>query len=389
MEQEIDVHEWKIRRASQMKMANRRLPLWLVVSLLSLVSLHLSRRQVTLLKQLKAGLVLFFLAAMASFKPAPRVNFPHDKLYWHWPILGKIGWLRVALSSCPTQMLIDEAIARNFQVGELGFIGGTRDVFVYDQEDVDYVLRKNWSNYTKNSEEEDQGLIVFLLELTGRGIFTTDGKEWRDHRKVASVLFTERLLSSTMSECFNEHGESMAKLLASKAAGKELEVDVQAIFSRLTFDTISSIAFGEDPNALQKYLLNKGEDEFLVHFDRIQWNLSNRFFAPETLWKLLRLLNLGWERQISEDSVFIREHVEQIVRKRLNSVQSTRGKTHMDLLSLYIDAALKASDRAHLKEVDYLADMVMNYMVRSNPAFSALVQLTIHHHQARGERHHK
>ncbi len=116
-------------------------------------------------------------------------------------------------------------------------------------------------------------LRVFL----GRGIFATDGEEWLSQRKNASHLFKVRELK-VMGEVFAKHGEELSILLEQQALGRPL--DIQNVFSRLTFDAFAEIAYGVNFGALH----DEG-NRFCLAFNAAQTVVSNRILLP--LFKLL------------------------------------------------------------------------------------------------------
>jgi len=358
--------EWATERAAQMKDANRRLSK-LDIALLFLVYYLALKKLFRVQSVTKVTLIGVVVAIIASLKPAPRRQPSSSKvvhLYKHYPIVGGIGWIRKTITECPVQLQLWEARKLNYQPAEVCLLGGTRDMYIFDKRDLEYVLRDNWRNFTKNVNGT-QGFLDYFCEVLGRGIFAVDGDEWQAHRKTASYMFSNTALNEKMESSFSRHGEMLVQLLKKRQGDK---INVQEVMQALTFDTISDVAFGMDPGAVESVLNHGKRIDFLVRFDRVQQNITLRFYMPAPVWRFLRLINVGFESEIAEDSKKLREYVQQIIDKRKAELADASSSSHAssksDLLSLYIDTANKhPADKAHLKNDDYLSDMILNFQI--------------------------
>lgn len=63
-----------------------------------------------------------------------------------------------------------------------------------DPASVQHVLKTNFANYEKGAVFADA-----MGELLGNGIFTSDGTPWKTHRKIASNMFSRRLMRESCS----------------------------------------------------------------------------------------------------------------------------------------------------------------------------------------------
>jgi len=127
---------------------------------------------------------------------------------------------------------------------------------------VKHLLKDNFENYVKGNDFRD-GLGEFL----GEGIFAADGPVWKFHRKVASRMFTNRLLrESTLIA--NKHSTRLIEHLKSKCKNSNnnaTEIDIQDMFFRLTMDIFTFIAFGEDLESTTR----DRPHEFATAFDTV------------------------------------------------------------------------------------------------------------------------
>ena len=73
-------------------------------------------------------------------------------------------------------------------VPKVGMLGG--GVYSISREDnVRHILKDNFDNYEKGKNFRDA-----LGDFLGEGIFASDGKAWKHHRKVATNMFSRKLM---------------------------------------------------------------------------------------------------------------------------------------------------------------------------------------------------
>ena len=100
-------------------------------------------------------------------------------------------------------------------------------VMLCTPENVRHVLKDNFSNYVKGKMFKET-----QREFLGQGIFNVDGPAWKMHRKIASHMFTRRLLTEGTKVAVREGRRLVRRLHAVAASGKE--VDAQALFFQFT-----------------------------------------------------------------------------------------------------------------------------------------------------------
>ena len=106
-------------------------------------------------------------------------------------------------------------------------------------------------------------------------------------------------------------------------------------------------------------LLRGQKIDFLVRFDRVQQLSSLRFIIPNFIWKTMRFLNIGHERVLREDAVFLTDYVKNIINSR-----RAKGdfETADDLLAMYVRTG-KSTGKAYMLEEGYLVDAILNFMI--------------------------
>ena len=237
-----------------------------------------------------------------------------------------------------------------------------------DVRDREYILRSNWKNFTKNLDGAT-GFQEVLAPVLGRGIFAVDGEEWSDHRKVSSHLFAANALRNKMEASFIKHSHRLVDLLITHSM--DHVIDLQEAMQAYTFETICEIAFGAEPGALEAALIRNEKIDFLIRFDRAQKYCFSRLIVPSSIWKLMRYLNIGYERQISEDSRELRAYVQKIIHERKQQFNvGNDDSDYRDILSQYMSAA-RDLHKPYLADDGYLQDVVLNFMVAGRDTTSS------------------
>ena len=143
---------------------------------------------------------------------------------------------------------------------------------------VRHVLSDNFENYVKAPIFKE-----ITEEIIGNGIFSSDGAVWKMHRKIASHMFSRRMLRGS-AKVSVAGAQSVINRLQNLHFEKEgLTLDMQDIFFSFTLDVFSEIAFGSKLNTVS------GSDKhpFATAFDYVSAHSLKRFGSP--LWRLRRL----------------------------------------------------------------------------------------------------
>ena len=124
------------------------------------------------------------------------------------------------------------------------------------------------------------------MELLGGGIFTTDGQEWLQHRKISSHMFSSGQLKRRMTDAFMTHSVLLAERIAKgiEEGSGVMKTDMQPMLFCFTFDSICAVAFGLDVHSMD----NARDREFQQAYDDLNEIVSYRFKAPALLFKLKR-----------------------------------------------------------------------------------------------------
>ncbi|KAF5193037.1 Cytochrome p450 [Thalictrum thalictroides] len=225
------------------------------------------------------------------------------------------------------------------------------EIYTADPVNVEYVLKTNFSNYTKG--QYNYGI---MKDLFGDGIFAVDGEKWRHQRKLASYEFSTKNLRDFSSAVFRENAaELLVKI--SEVASFDKPVDLQDLLMKSTLDSIFKVGFGIELNSLS------GTDEFGNQFTKA-FDDSNvivfwRFVDP--FWKIKRFLNIGSEATLKRNIQIIDDFVFQAIRCKREQMKSEKGdKVKEDILSRFIIESDK--DPEHMTD-RYLRDIILNFII--------------------------
>lgn len=136
-----------------------------------------------------------------------------------------------------------QARLRCFVDSEVVMFGPIREIGLMQPSDREYILRTNWKNFTKNPltnfEASSPAFQEIFFPVLGRGIFTVDGQEWSDNRKISSHAFSTNELRSKMQISFSKHSKKLVQLLLESTAFKTNQpVDLQDLMQAYTFETV-------------------------------------------------------------------------------------------------------------------------------------------------------
>ncbi|KAL1356376.1 hypothetical protein AAHE18_05G180200 [Arachis hypogaea] len=179
-----------------------------------------------------------------------------------WPILGmlpKVLWNLYRIHDFVTDIL-----KQHGRTGE--FMGpwftNMNYLVTSDPMNVHHIMSKSFDNYVKGSEFRE------IFQVFGLGIFTADSETWRYHRSLLLSLFKNRRFEMFLEKTIKKKVECSLIPTLEDMRQHGIEVDLQDVFNRFTFDNICSIVLGHA--------------------------------VPKSVWKLLERLQIGQERKMSE-----------------------------------------------------------------------------------------
>ncbi|XP_018836401.2 alkane hydroxylase MAH1-like [Juglans regia] len=169
------------------------------------------------------------------------------------------------------------------------WFAGMDFIITSDPMNVHHILSKNFFNYEKGSE------IREILEPLGDGIINSDSDWWTFQRKTMHSivknsnfeLFVEKVVRGKVVDGLIPFLDHISKL--------EIEVDLQEVFKRFTFDNSCLMVLGLDPVSLS---VDFPKCKHAKAFDEIEEATIYRHILPKWCWKFQRWLQLGQEKKL-------------------------------------------------------------------------------------------
>ncbi|KAE8371137.1 cytochrome P450 [Aspergillus bertholletiae] len=157
---------------------------------------------------------------------------------------------------------------------------GRESIFTSDPKNMQAILATQFKDFELGHTRRQA-----LLPLLGSGIFTADGEAWSRSRSLLRPQFTRDQISDLDLE--ERHVQkAMAGMPVDPSTKWTPEIDIQAIFFRLTIDSATEFLFGESVES-QTAALSGGriiEDKFPSYFDRGQWYATQRARFEKLYW---------------------------------------------------------------------------------------------------------
>ncbi|KAL9996726.1 putative abieta-7,13-dien-18-ol hydroxylase [Helianthus debilis subsp. tardiflorus] len=220
-------------------------------------------------------------------------------------------------------------------------------VYTTDPENVEYILKTNFKNYGKGNYIRDM-----TSDLLGDGIFTVDGDQWREQRKVSSQEFSTKILRDFSSITFKNNTIKLGKIL-SQAADSNQIFDINDLFMKATMDSIFKVGFGIE-------LDNLGGNEEGVRFSRAfddANNLTYKRFVDVT-WKIKKFFNIGLEAELKKNIKIIDEFVYKVIQLKIEQMQMSKDEVLLkkeDILSRFV--------QVNDNDPKYLRDIILNFIL--------------------------
>lgn len=206
-------------------------------------------------------------------------------------------------------------------------LGRPPAVVLSSPEAMEDILKTQFHVFVKGS-----AIATISHDLLGDGIFVVDGSKWRHQRKAASHFFSMNRIRDAMEHVVRAHSALLTAKLQDAADSGET-MNIKRILDLFTMDIFTKIGFGVELHELE----TGGNCDFMEAFERASKRIMTRFQQPLKLWKLMRWLNVGEERQMAEDMKLINGVVYNVIHRNLKESRETSDRK--DLISLFLDKA--------------------------------------------------
>ncbi|MEL6864239.1 MAG: cytochrome P450 [Bacteroidota bacterium] len=191
-----------------------------------------------------------------------------------------------------------------------------RVILLQDPQWIQYVLQKNYKNFSKKGRSLDKGRVIL-----GNGLFTNEGESWRKQRKLAQPAFYKQKLegiAQIMIDCIQEMLDNWAL-----EAAANRPIDLAKEMMRLTLNVVTKAMFSSS--------LSKAEFElFAQTFPDILKETNRRILNPLTDLNIpTSKVSLHYERMIKDLDAIIYRMIED---------RRQRKQPYNDLLGMLMSA---------------------------------------------------
>lgn len=229
-----------------------------------------------------------------------------------------------------------------------------------DPASVHHVLSRNFSNYPKGPKFRKN------FDILGNGVFNADYELWEIHRRVTlSLMNHASFLTMLERTIWNKVEDGLIPVLDHHIHHHGGKIDLQDIFQRFTFDSISKLLLDYDPGSLSVDLpYVPCEKAFNDTVEAILY----RHVLPETIWRLQNWLGIGREKKLNR----AREAFDRFIYSALELKRESliRNSSRRNSPPEVFDDCVTAFTEAHKNNSDafgelrvFLRDTVLNLML--------------------------
>ncbi|XP_059451562.1 alkane hydroxylase MAH1-like [Corylus avellana] len=277
----------------------------------------------------------------------------------NWPLLGMLpGFLQNAqhFHEYTTRVLKHYGGTWEFK-GPC--FGNMEFVFLSDPTNIHHILSRNFSNYHKGPKFRE------VFEPFGDGIINSDSDSWRYQRRLIQSMVKNKKFELFLEKVSRGKVESSLIPILDHVSSAGIEVDLQDLFQRYTFDNVCFLVLGFDPKCLS---IEFPQVAHAKAFDQMEQSVFYRHVVPESCWKLQRWLQIGEEKKLSVAWKFFDEFLYQCISSKReeiarNRTQKMEEEANFDLLTACIELEQDEEggeilmDRTCTKSDKFLRDM--------------------------------
>lgn len=234
-----------------------------------------------------------------------------------------------------------------------------------DPANIHYIMSTKFSNFPKGNNFKQ------MFDVLGDGIFNSDSDLWRKQRRIAQSLISHRRFYHYLVKTSQEKVEKGLIPILEHASKHGLNLDLQDVFQRFTFDSTCILVTGYDPCALSMEL---PDIPFSKAMDDVEEALFFRHVVPEKVLKLQKWLGVGKEKKLSEAWQTLDEFIAKYISmKREDISKGTKCDNSgegIDLLTSYMNENENEVDGLKFND-KFLRDTILNFMIAGRDTTSS------------------
>ncbi|KAL9241349.1 hypothetical protein vseg_015471 [Gypsophila vaccaria] len=272
-----------------------------------------------------------------------------------WPFVGMLPSLIIGLRQNMYEWLTGVLCRQN---GTFHFKGpwftNLNCLVTADPRNLEHLLKTKFTNFPKGEYFRSS-----VRDLLGDGIFNADSETWQKQRKTASIEFHSAKFRQLTTESLLELVHKRLLPVLEESRKSCMPVDLQDVLLRLTFDNVCMMAFGVDPGCLS---LGLPEVPFAQAFEKATEATVLRFVTPTAIWKAMRYLNLGPEKDLKEAIRGVNKFADEVImtRKKELALQDESSRQRSDLLTVFM--RLKDDNGRPFSDT-FLRDICVNFIL--------------------------
>ena len=278
----------------------------------------------------------------------------------NWPLVGMLPAL------LKNHSRIHDFFIELMEKTQLSFLGkgpwftNMKLLATADPANVHHILSKNFGNYPKGSKFKE------IFDFLGDGIFNADSEMWQHHRKMAQSILAHPQFHQFLVEKVWEKIETRLIPVLDHVSEQRLEVDLQDLFGRFAFDTISAVMMDYDPGSLCIDLPNLPFSKALHDAEEV---VVYRHMVPTFVWKFQRWLGIGQEKKYKEAWKIIDDFIygciskkrEEMRRKSQSNACKVGAELGVDLMTLYMDQVRDGGETGGNGD-KFLRDTILSFL---------------------------
>ncbi|KAI4346811.1 hypothetical protein L6164_007677 [Bauhinia variegata] len=190
---------------------------------------------------------------------------------------------------------------------------------------VHHMMSKNFGNYVKGPEFRE------IFEAFGDGIFTADSELWKYNREILHSVFKNRSFEKFLERLIQKKVKSNLIPVVDHVQKQGVEVDLQDVFNRFTFDNICFTVLGYDPNCLSidfpKVTCEKA-------FNEAEESIFYRQAVPRSLWKLQSWLQIGEEKKMTQACKVFNQFLHESITSKRKEIKTKQQQQQQSFFPL-------------------------------------------------------
>ncbi|KAE9291018.1 hypothetical protein PF008_g25439 [Phytophthora fragariae] len=240
----------------------------------------------------------------------------------------------------------------------LSIVGRPDALVVTSPEACEDVFKTQFGNFGRGSELRD-----VIYDIFGDGIAGVDGEEWQKQRRVASHLFSMKMLRDVMDEVIIEKVTKLKEVLT-ECAKEGKVVPMKSLFGKFTSEVFTKIGFGVDLRSLESDPCSDSNNAFIKAVDVYAEVFGARVQSPAWFWKLKRLLSIGDEGRLKRSAKVAESLTQEVLAKSLEVRRRDSSEVKQtDLLTLFVETNTSIDPKA-------VHDTLMSFLLASKDTSS-------------------